>query len=118
MAQTLPKLTEDCTASCGAEKGTETGPFALAALELYRFGLAVVPCPFDSDNGKSVKGAVKGHDKWRRRPPVQWVEKMASRWKGNANVGIITSLSNVTVVDVDGPSDRFCQLSGQNHNIL
>ena len=79
----------------------DLGPFGQAALALYRLGLAVVPCP--SDNGKSVQGAVKGHGKWSRRPPVAWVETMITKWP-TANIGIITSLSNVTIVDPDDPA--------------
>jgi len=78
----------------------EIGPFALSATDLYRRGLTPVPCP--SNNGKSVKGAVRGHGSWRRRPPTEWLDKMIRDWP-NANVGIVTGLSGVTVVDVDRP---------------
>jgi hypothetical protein len=57
-----------------------------------------LPCP--SDEGKSVAGAVRGYGKWRRRAPCSWVKDMMERWP-TANVGILTRLSNVTVVDVD-----------------
>jgi hypothetical protein len=101
MTQTTDANPNDCPASCRADEGAEIGPYSLAAMDLYRRGLTPVPCP--SDNGKSVRGAIRGHNKWRSRPPVAWVEKMISRWP-RANVGILTGLSGVTVVDVDDPA--------------
>jgi bifunctional DNA primase/polymerase-like protein/primase-like protein len=79
-------------------KGLKIGPFSQVAMELYGRGLMPLPCP--SDNGKSVEGAVRGYGKWRKRPPRSWVAKMVEAWP-TANVGILSRLSNVTVVDVD-----------------
>jgi len=70
-------------------------------MDLYGRGLMPLPCP--SDQGKSVEGAVKGHGKWRRRAPLAWIKKMIERWPAE-NVGILTRLSGVTVVDVDDPA--------------
>src|SRR5689334_7605209 len=95
---------KEITASCEGDKGTEIGPFGLAAWDLFRRGLAVVPCPFTSDNGKSVKGAVQGHHKWPR-VSQKWLAKAVTRWKTGANIGILTGLSRVTVVDVDGAQE-------------
>jgi hypothetical protein len=84
----------------GPRKGSPTRPFAESAIDLYRRGLAVLPCP--GDDGKSPKGAVRGQGKWKCRPPIAWLEKMVQK-HGDANVGILTRLSNITVVDIDNP---------------
>lgn len=74
-------------------------PFADAAMALAERGLAVIPCP--GDDGKSPRGAIRGFHRWKQPPEPGTVLKMASQW-GDANIGIVTSLSGVTVVDVDG----------------
>jgi hypothetical protein len=94
-----PSVREPVSAT--VDKVPEIGPFGCAAMDLYRLGLMPLPCP--SDDGKSVKGAVRGYGKWRRRAPLSWITKMMERWP-TANVGIHTRLSNVTVVDVDDPA--------------
>jgi hypothetical protein len=78
-------------------------PFALAAHDLRRRGLAVVPCP----TGKSPKGAY-GYRRWKYPPGQAFVDDMISR-HGSDNIGIITSLSErkLTVVDVDDPGERL-----------
>jgi len=80
---------------------TLPGPFAAAALQLHAHGLAVVPCP--SDNGKSTAGAVRGFNRWKKHPGSDYIRKMMLRWP-QANIGIITDLSRVTVVDIDDAS--------------
>jgi len=62
----------------------------------------MMPLPCPSDQGKSDEGAVKGYGRWRKRAPLAWIEKMMERWPAE-NVGILTRLSGVTVVDVDDP---------------
>lgn len=79
----------------------EHGPFARAAVELYHYGLAVLPCPGNA--GKSPNGAVKGFARWKKHPGPDWIDAMARRF-GGANLGIVTDLSGVTVVDVDDPA--------------
>ena len=74
-------------------------PFAEAAFDLNERGLAVLPCP--ADDGKSPRGAVSGFDRWRMRPGARFLERLVDRW-GDANIGVLTSLSGVTVADVDG----------------
>jgi Bifunctional DNA primase/polymerase, N-terminal/Primase C terminal 1 (PriCT-1) len=73
-------------------------PFAESALELAERGLAVIPCP--ADDGKSPRGAVSGYDRWKGCPGSKTIRRFAAEW-GDANIGIITSLSGVTIADVD-----------------
>ena len=77
-------------------------PFAENALQLAEMGLAVIPCP--GDDGKSPRGAVRGFDKWKRPLRADALGRMMSRFPA-ANIGIVTSASAVTVVDVDGDDD-------------
>ena len=74
-----------------------TQPFADATMA--ERGLAVIPCP--GDDGKSPRGAIRRFHRWKRPPEPDRVPKMARQW-GSANIGIVTSPSGVTVVDVDG----------------
>jgi hypothetical protein len=74
-------------------------PFADAALELAERGLAVIPCP--GDDGKSPLGAVSGFHRWQKPPGERFIRKLIDK-HGDANIGIVTSLSGVTVADVDG----------------
>src|SRR4051794_23544353 len=97
MAQTIRANLNDCTAPCNTDKGTKIEPFALAALDLCRAGLAVLPV--GGDDGKQPLVA---WGKWRKRPGRNFMEKLAQRYVG-ANVGIITGLSDLTVVDCDAP---------------
>src|SRR4026208_1777596 len=73
-------------------------PFAEAALDLAKRGLAVIPCP--GDDGKSPLGAISNFHLWKRRPSINTVSDWIFKW-GDANIGIITSLSSLTVADVD-----------------
>jgi hypothetical protein len=79
-----------------------TGPFAEAAHDLRRRGLAVIPCP----SGKSPRGAYR-FETWKHPPGRTFVDHMI-RNHGRANIGIVTSLSRrkLTVVDVDDSSER------------
>lgn len=84
------------TAKCGAG-GDPAGPFAATAVQLAQRGLAVIPCGNDDGKKPSVH--------WPSRRPgpnspalSAWVEKF-----GAANVGVLTKLSGVTIVDVDAP---------------
>jgi len=76
-----------------------TRPFAEMAIPLVERGLAVIPCP--GDDGKSPLGAISNFHLWKRRPSINTVSDWISKW-GDANIGIITSLSDLTVADVDG----------------
>ena len=69
-------------------------PFATAASEYCEAGLAVIPC-----NGKVP--AVLWQN-MKRRPSQATVQKWADS-KPKANVGALTELSKLTVVDVDHP---------------
>ena len=69
-------------------------PFADGALELWKHGLAVIPL-----EGK--KPPIKwGHIK---NPPGPGFIKKMSEEHPHANLGIMTGLSNLTVVDIDAP---------------
>jgi hypothetical protein len=59
---------------------TGTGPFLEDALALHDLGLAPVPAP--ADDGKSVKGAVAGFNKWRRRLPRAATEHLFRKHPG------------------------------------
>jgi len=82
-------------------------PFAEAAMDLHRRGLAVLPCP--ADDGKSPKGAVRGFQNWKGPPSPKFVQDMIARWP-DANIGVVTSASKLTVVDIDGGDDIFREM--------
>lgn len=73
------------------------GPFPAAAVELARAGLAVIPV--GGDDGK--KPLVKWVN-WRSPLGPQWVADLCRKFP-TANIGIITGLSGITVVDCDDP---------------
>jgi hypothetical protein len=73
-------------------------PFAESALELAERGLAVIPCP--ADDGKSPRGVISGYNRWKRPLGPKGIRRFAAD-HGDANIGIITSLSGVTIADVD-----------------
>lgn len=75
-----------------------TRPFAETAFDLTKRGLAVIPCP--GNDGKSPRGAVAGYDRWEKPPGPDAIRRFAAD-HGDANIGIITSLSRLTVADVD-----------------
>jgi len=79
----------------------EPGPFGRTALELFDLGLCPIPC--GGDDGKQPLVTTS---RWRRRPGrntvAQWVGQ--DRF-GNANVGVLTGPSGVTILDIDRPED-------------
>src|SRR5689334_19390554 len=78
-------------------KGPEAGPFGQAALELHGFGLAVIPVGGDDGKVPLVRWA-----SWTRRLGSDVITKLAAPHRfGRANIGILTGLSGVTVVDCD-----------------
>jgi hypothetical protein len=77
---------------------TPNRPFAEMAFALAERGLAVIPCP--GDDGKSPRGAIKGYHRWEKGPGPDTIRRLAAD-HGDANIGIITSLSGLTVADVD-----------------
>ena len=80
------------------EKGAPVGPFALAALELQKAGLAVIPCGDDDGKRPSMK--------WPKRPLGEAaINKLILPERfGHANVGILTGkLSDVFIADIDDP---------------
>jgi len=81
-----------------APEPTGPTPFADAALDLYEAGLAVIP--LGGDDGKVP--LVARWDRWEHRPGRQFLEQLADKHP-TANVGIVTGLSGITVVDVDDP---------------
>src|SRR5262249_46635913 len=52
------------------------------------------------DDGKSPRGGIKGYHRWKRRPGPNAIRRFAAE-HGDANIGIITSLSGLTIADVD-----------------
>ena len=58
----------------------------------------MIPCP--GDDGKSPRGGVAGYHRWKSRPGPESIRRFATK-HGDANIGIITSLSGLTVADVD-----------------
>jgi hypothetical protein len=73
-------------------------PFAEKALDYAQRGPAVIRCP--GDDGKSPRGAIAGYHRWKKAPGPRSIRKFAVNW-GDANIGIIPSLSGLTVADVD-----------------
>lgn len=76
----------------------EDGPFATAAYELRNYGLA--PLPLGGDDGKVP--LVSSFTNWRRILGESTLANWASKWP-QANVGIVTELSGVSVIDIDDP---------------
>lgn len=74
-----------------------SGPFKTAAIELSHRKLAVIPV-----GGEDRKRPLVSFGKWTRRPGPEFIDKLIGKHP-RANVGIITGLSGVTVVDVDDP---------------
>ena len=74
------------------------GPFAAVALELHKHGLVPIPLGGDEGNKPQVRFATL-----KRSPSRQTLEKWA-RQHGQANIGVLTGLSNLTVVDIDDPA--------------
>jgi len=74
-----------------------TGPFALAAEELWRHGLAPIPCPVHDGDGK--KPGIR-FGRWRQRPNLDRVRQLVERFP-DSNVAVVTGPSRVTVVDID-----------------
>jgi hypothetical protein len=72
-----------------------SAPFAENALRLYDLGLAPIPCA--GDDGKMPGLRTKG---WKRRPGPNVLSQLALKFP-EQNVGILTGLSRITVVDID-----------------
>ena len=79
----------------GRGKGPQDGPFAEAALDVHQYGLAVIPVGGEAGKTPLVKWAKRGRPRRRDFP-----QKLIKRF-GTANIGVITQLSGVTIVDVD-----------------
>ncbi len=75
------------------------GAFATAAKALWEAGLCPIPC--GGDDGKRPLVATK---RWAHRPPRQRVQGWANdpRFQ-SANVGILTGMSRLTILDIDAP---------------
>src|SRR5262245_30433136 len=87
-------------------------PFADLAFVLAERGLAVIPCP--GEDGKSPRGAVAGYHRWKKRPGPDMIRRFAAEY-GDANIGVITSLSGLTIADVDEAGkdvDKIVSLAG------
>jgi Bifunctional DNA primase/polymerase, N-terminal/Primase C terminal 1 (PriCT-1) len=93
------------TASAPFASQKQPQPYGDAALDLHAWGLCPVPC--GGPHGKS--NVLRAHHKWKyglsRKPVEQFAAKHA-----DANVGIVTGWSNVTVIDVDDPNLLSCVL--------
>jgi len=81
-----------------ASNKAESGPFAKAALHLYRHGLAVIPV-----GGEDGKVPLVTWGKFKHPPGRDFLVKLIER-HSLANIGVICHLSNVTVIDVDDPT--------------
>jgi len=88
----------DTAAQCYPEPKSD-GPFSAAALELRAHGLA--PIPLGGDNGK--KPLISSFTKMKRPPSTDTLLKWSEKYP-LANVGIVTDLSGVTIVDIDDPA--------------
>ena len=73
--------------------------FLHPAVELVSHGLAVLPT--GGEDGKVP--LVRGFNIYRRPPGRAIVEKWFAKWP-DANIGVLTGLSKVVVVDVDDPA--------------
>ena len=80
-------------------------PFADAALELRNHGLAPVPLGGDKGQATLIKWKT-----WKRPPHSRSLERLVVRFP-TANVGVLTGLSGVTVVDVDDPEQVDAMLA-------
>jgi hypothetical protein len=72
--------------------------FSNAALDALSHGLALLP----TNGGDGKTPLVKGFHRWKKPPTLQTVEGWGAKWP-NANIGVLTGLSRVVVVDVDDP---------------
>ena len=80
------------------ESGVPAGPFGEAAMRFFDLGLCPIPC-----GGKDGKEPLITWAKWRRRPARKVFERLLGRAKNTqANIGILTGLSGITIVDCDG----------------
>ena len=81
-------------------------PFADAALVLRSHGLA--PIPLGGEKGQTP---LVLYANWKCPPGHQFLERLVGEHP-TANVGVLTGLSGVTVVDVDDPKvmDRMLVL--------
>ena len=91
---------------------TGTGPSLEDALALYDLGLAPVPAP--ADDGKSVRGAVAGINRWRKRPPRAETERLFRKNPG-ANVAILPHLCRPRLVVVDCDDAAALAAAEQRH---
>ena len=73
-----------------------SGAFAAEALNLQALGLAPIPCSAN-DDGKTPAIATR---RWTRHPGADWLRQRVLRFP-EANVGILTGLSRIFVVDID-----------------
>ena len=71
--------------------------FGNAALSLNQHGLAVIPL-----GGSDGKKPLLAWGTWRHRPGSKFLTELIQRY-ADANVGVVTQLSGVTVVDIDDP---------------
>lgn len=79
-------------------KPEATDPFATAALNLWARGLAAIPLGGDDGKVPLVRWQT-----WKHRPGKEFLERLIADHP-TANVGILTGLSRVTVVDIDDAS--------------
>ncbi len=77
-----------------------SGPFTKSAHALAGFGLAVLPLV--GPDGKTP--GISGFHRWTRPPAAETIKAFGTRFP-DANVGIVTSASRLTVVDIDGDND-------------
>ena len=80
-------------------------PFADAALVLWGYGLALIPLGGDDGKVPLVRWKTLRH-----RPGRPYLESLTSRYS-TANIGVLTGLSGVMVVDVDDPEQVDAMLA-------
>lgn len=93
-------IQDSTTTYCESVETSPISPFAVAAPNLVRHGLAVLPCTMDG----TKKPLVSGWTEWFRPPSRATVQQFIQKFP-SANIGIRCDLSGVTVVDVDGGED-------------
>lgn len=85
------------SAAHGPPASSAGGAFVASALDLYDHGLCPVPTGGDDGNQPLIRWG-----RWRSRPKRSFFEALAGEPRfANANVGILTGLSRVTVIDID-----------------
>lgn len=84
------------------KKGPEVGPFGREAIRLSQAGIAVIPC---DDKVPLIRYA-----KMTQPIGLDGLKKLIQKHP-SANVGMLTGLSKITVVDIDDPADAQAMIA-------